>query len=153
MIKSIIAGRVNPDLLAEKAQTALRGKIPELRLALRGRITQHHRLMLRELMEDLEFVEAKIERLEKAIAPLVDLDKVARLCTIPGIDPARHRRSRLHLHRQDQRPIHVLREFVAEKSPDWVSRRVGGFWRRIQLPGLTQLDVDVAGRFRLFGTR
>ena len=86
MIKAIIAGRVNPDFLAEKAQTALRGKIPELRLVLRGRVTQHHRLMLRELMEDLEFVEAKIERLEKTIAPLVDLDKVTRLCTIPGID-------------------------------------------------------------------
>lgn len=86
MIRAIIAGRVNPDLLAEKAQTTLRGKISELRLVLRGRITNHHRLMLRELMEDLEFVEAKIDRLEKTIAPQADLDKVARLCTIPGID-------------------------------------------------------------------
>jgi transposase len=86
MIKAIIAGRVNPDWLADKAQTSLRGKIPELRLALRGRITPHHRLLLRELMEDLEFVEAKIDRLEKTIAPQADLDKVARLCTIPGID-------------------------------------------------------------------
>lgn len=86
MIKSIIAGKVNPDLLADKAQTQLRGRIPELRLVLCGRITEHHRLMLRELMEDLEFVESKIARLEKSIAPQVDLDKAARLCTIPGID-------------------------------------------------------------------
>ena len=86
MIRAIIGGRVNPDFLAGKAQTTLRGKIPELRLVLRGRVTEHHRLMLRELMEDLEFVEAKIRRLEKTIAPLVNLGQVSRLCTIPGID-------------------------------------------------------------------
>jgi transposase len=86
MIGAILAGKVNPNLLADKAQTQLRGRIPELRLVLRGRVTEHHRLMLRELMEDLEFVEAKIARLEKEIAPQVELDKVTRLCTIPGVD-------------------------------------------------------------------
>ena len=85
MIQAIIDGHDDPDQLADKARTALRGKIPALRLAMRGRITEHHRLMLRELMEDLEFVEKKIERLEKAIAPQVDMEKVTRLCTIPGI--------------------------------------------------------------------
>jgi transposase len=64
----------------------LRGKRPELRLALRGRITDHHRLMLRELMEDLEFVEGKIKRLDTEIASKVDVETLARLATIPGID-------------------------------------------------------------------
>jgi transposase len=86
MIHAIIAGQVNPTSLANKAKTTLRGKLPELRLVLRGRITDHHRLMLRELMEDLEFVEHKIERLEKVIASQPDPDQVARLCTIPGVD-------------------------------------------------------------------
>jgi transposase len=86
IIKAIIAGQEHPDWLADKAKGTLRGKRPELRLALRGRITAHHRLMLRELMDDLEFVESKIERLEKAIAPQVDAEKLARLCTIPGLD-------------------------------------------------------------------
>jgi hypothetical protein len=37
-------------------------------------------------MEDLEFVERKIDRLKKAVAARIDLEKLSRLCTIPGID-------------------------------------------------------------------
>lgn len=86
IIQAIIDGQEHPDWLADKAKGTLRGKRPDLRLALRGRITEHHRLMLRELMEDLAFVEHKIERLEKAIAPQPNLEIVTRLCTIPGVD-------------------------------------------------------------------
>jgi len=86
MIKAIIAGQEHPDWLADKAKGRLREKRPELRLAMRGRITNHHRLMLRELMDDLEFVESKIARLDKEIAPKVDVETLARLATIPGID-------------------------------------------------------------------
>ena len=86
MIKAILAGQSHPDWLADKAQGRLRGKRPALRLALRGRIREHHRLMLRELMEDLEFVERKILRLEQAIASQAELEKLTRLVTIPGVD-------------------------------------------------------------------
>jgi len=86
IIKSIIAGQQHPDWLADKAKGSLRGKQPQLRLALRGHITDHHRLMLGELMDDLEFVEGKTERLNRAIAPLVDGGQLERLCTIPGVD-------------------------------------------------------------------
>jgi transposase len=86
IIQAIISGQEHPDWLADKARGRLRGKRPELRLVLRGRITDHHRLMLSELMEDLEFVERKIDRLEKMIVARLDVDKVARLATIPGID-------------------------------------------------------------------
>jgi transposase len=86
IIKSLIAGQEDPDWLADHAKGTLRGKRPELRLALRGRITDHHRLMLAELMDDLEFVERKIQRLDQEIAPKVDVGTLARLATIPGID-------------------------------------------------------------------
>jgi transposase len=86
VIQAIIAGQEHPDWLADKAKGTLRGKRAELRLALRGQITDHHRLMLRELLEDLEFVEGKIGRLEKEIATQVDHGKLERLCSIPGID-------------------------------------------------------------------
>jgi transposase len=86
IIQAIIRGQEHPDWLADHAKGTLRGKRPELRLALRGRIMDHHRFMLSELMEDLEFVERKIERLERAITSRIDLEKLARLCTIPGID-------------------------------------------------------------------
>ncbi len=42
MIQAIIAGQENVDWLADKAQRA------QLRLVLRGRVSEHHRLMLRE---------------------------------------------------------------------------------------------------------
>lgn len=86
IIKAILDGQEHPDWLADKAKGTLRNKRPQLRLALRGRITDHHRLMLRELMEDLAFVEGKIQRLEAEIAPKVDPETLARLTTIPGID-------------------------------------------------------------------
>ncbi len=86
VIKAIIDGVESPNFLAERAKGRLLAKIPELRLALRGRVTDHHRLMLRELMEDLEFVERKIKRLDTEIAAKVDIEILARLATIPGID-------------------------------------------------------------------
>jgi len=86
IIQAIIAGQEHPDWLADKAKGTLRGKRPELRLALRGRITDHHRLMLHELMEEIDFVERKIKRLESQIAPKVEVEALARLATIPGID-------------------------------------------------------------------
>lgn len=86
IIQAIIAGQEHPDWLADKAKGRLRGRRPDLRLVLRGRIREHHRLMLRELMEELEFVERKVQRLEQSIASKTDLEKVARLCGIPGVD-------------------------------------------------------------------
>jgi transposase len=86
IIQAIIAGQDHPDWLADKAKGRLRGKRPELRLVLRGRITEHHRLMLRELMEEIDFVERKIKRLEAEIALRVDVEVLARLAGIPGVD-------------------------------------------------------------------
>lgn len=86
MIQAILDGYDHPMELAERVKGTLRGKIPELRLALNGRITEHHRFMLRELMDDLKRVEAKIQRVEKEIAGRVDMQQVERLCSIPGVD-------------------------------------------------------------------
>ena len=86
MIKAIIRGEEQPNRLADHAQGKLREKLPALRLALRGHVSEHHRFLLRELMEDLEFVESKILRLDQAIVQRVDMNPVVRLCTIPGVD-------------------------------------------------------------------
>jgi transposase len=86
VIEGIIEGRESPAELAERAQGSLRGKRAQLELALHGRVSEHHRFMLRELLEDLRFVEAKILRLDKTLAASMDLELVSRLCTIPGVD-------------------------------------------------------------------
>ena len=55
---------------------------------LRGDVNEHHRYLLRELMDDLERIEAKISRIEaeivKRTAPYQK--QLERLNTIPGVD-------------------------------------------------------------------
>jgi transposase len=59
-----------------------------MQLALEGRITEHHRWMLRLLHEQLEFLEAQIAKLEAKIQDqLSDSQEAIALCTtIPGIE-------------------------------------------------------------------
>jgi transposase len=88
MLRAMLAGETNPERLAELAKGLLRNKIPTLRQALAGRLTEHHRFMLRELLDDLEHTEAKMTTVEAEIERRVrpfqrDVD---RLCTIPGVD-------------------------------------------------------------------
>jgi transposase len=89
MLEALIAGERDPAVLADFAQTRMRVKIPELRLALEGGFSAHHALMLRTLLDHIDHLTAAIERLdaqvEVEVAPFstsVDL-----LCTIPGLGP------------------------------------------------------------------
>jgi transposase len=65
----------------------LRGKIPALKLALKGLVTDHHRFLLQAQLEKLEFLESLIVRydaqIEKASAPFAK--SMALLQGIPGI--------------------------------------------------------------------
>jgi transposase len=87
MIRALIDGQDDPDRLADLAKRSLRGKIPELKLALHGRITEHHRFLLRALMDQIESLEGLIARfdaqIEQRMAPLVEATQ--RLRGIPGV--------------------------------------------------------------------
>ena len=52
MMEAIIAGEDNPERLADLAKQRLREKIPALRLALAGKVCEHHRFLLRELLDE-----------------------------------------------------------------------------------------------------
>jgi transposase len=89
MLEAIIAGEDNPTILAELARRKLRSKIPQLRLALHGRVTEHHRFLLRLLLDELQHMEGLIERLSGRITEVLPspfAEAVQRLTTIPGID-------------------------------------------------------------------
>lgn len=88
MLKAVIAGEQDAQKLADMAKGLLRRKIPALQAALDGRVTAHHRFLLRELLDHLEFVEAKIIRVETTIEERLrpSEETVRRLCTIPGVD-------------------------------------------------------------------
>jgi len=88
MLKAIIAGESDATILVEMARGLLRRKIPQLQLALEGKVTLHHRFLLGELMADLEFVESRMTRIEAEICRRLQssADTVERWCTVPGID-------------------------------------------------------------------
>ena len=91
MLEDIIAGEDDPEHLASLALGHLRVKIPQLRLALEGKIRSHHRFLLRRLLDQMQFVEHEIalleERLEDIGRERPELSQaVARWDTIPGID-------------------------------------------------------------------
>jgi transposase len=88
MLEAIVNGEQDNQRLAELAQGKLRNKIPELERALEGRVTPHHRVLLRELLDHLYFVESKMRRIEQEVEERLRpfQSEVVRLCTIPGVD-------------------------------------------------------------------
>lgn len=88
MIQGIIAGEEDPAKLADYARRRLKNKIPELRLALKGYVGEHHRFMLKLLWDQLTQVEALIERIEERIdEQMAPFDWAVELMVeVPGID-------------------------------------------------------------------
>lgn len=88
MLEAIMAGQSDPERLADLAQGRLREKIPQLREALCGNISAHHRWMLKLLWDQLLVSEQFIARLDERIAELTRPHQPAleKLDTIPGID-------------------------------------------------------------------
>jgi transposase len=87
MLEALIAGETDPGKLADLARKRLREKIPALRLALQGRVTDHHRFLLRMHLDHITHLEELIGRLgariEEALAPFAEAE--GRLQTIPGV--------------------------------------------------------------------
>lgn len=87
MIEALIRGQDEPAELAELARGRLREKLPQLRAALRGRVTEHHRFLLRAAMDQVRQLEELIARfaarIEEVMAPLAAAAE--RLATIPGV--------------------------------------------------------------------
>jgi transposase len=65
MLEDIIAGEDDAEHLASLALGHLRVKIPQLRLALEGKIRSHHRFLLRRLLDQVQFMEHEIALLDE----------------------------------------------------------------------------------------
>src|SRR5207302_4538631 len=89
MLRALIAGQEDPKALAELARRKLRAKIPQLQLALHGRVTAHHRFLLELLLDELTHLEGLIARVTARVTevlPAPFAEAVERLATIPGIN-------------------------------------------------------------------
>jgi transposase len=88
MIEAIIDGEDNPERLADLARRRLRQRIPDLQVALSGKVRDHHRFLLKEHLSEWKAFSERIIRVEqeidRRIAPFERA--VTRWKTIPGID-------------------------------------------------------------------
>jgi transposase len=64
MLRALIKGNSKPQEMAELAKRKLRSKIPELELALEGRVEEHHRFLLKLQLDRVEAIEADLAVLE-----------------------------------------------------------------------------------------
>ena len=95
MLRALIAGGRDPEVLAELAKGRLRSKIPDLQRALRGRFGNHHALLIGMSLDHIDHLEATMARLDTEIDTVFEANtsetdlpfERARdhLDTIPGV--------------------------------------------------------------------
>ena len=86
MLRALIAGKATPQEMAELAKGLLRKKIPELELALEGKLEEHHRFLLELQLQRLETAEKDLAALEERIGQKLEpyAAQLALLDEIPG---------------------------------------------------------------------
>ena len=70
MIEALIAGQTDPDELASLAHRRLKVPRETLREALRGRVTLHHRFLLRLHLQQIDMFDAAIAEIERRWTPM-----------------------------------------------------------------------------------
>ena len=79
MIRALIRGEKDSAEMADLARRQLRGRIPQLRLALEGHVTDHHRFMLDKLMDQLDYLDGQIDEVSRPFAGAIE-----ELMRLPG---------------------------------------------------------------------
>ena len=88
MLHALVEGKATALEMAELAKKQLRKKIPELELALEGKVEEHHRFLLRVQLRRLQAVEEDLgileQRIQEKLKPYAA--QFTLLQEIPGID-------------------------------------------------------------------
>jgi len=88
MLQALAEGKATAPQMAQLAKKQLRKKIPELQLALEGRVEEHHRFLLRVQLHRLWAVENDLgiveQRIQEKLKPYAT--EVTLLDEIPGVD-------------------------------------------------------------------
>lgn len=89
ILNALVDGKLSPEQMTELMHKKMEAKKPAMLRALVGRVTDHHRFMLRQLLTQIdrldEMVRAFDDRIEEVMSPL-ETDAVKRLDEVPGID-------------------------------------------------------------------
>jgi transposase len=92
MLQQVIEGAQDPARLAQLARGRLREKIDDLTRALTGRVRESHRVLLKLHLEHIDDLNAKItqlaEEIDRLVIPFDQVQAMARLDAIPGVNQA-----------------------------------------------------------------
>jgi transposase len=88
ILGAVVRGEDDPIVLANMALRRAKSKRDALELALHGQVTDHHRLLLRELLEMIQQHDQAIARLDAEVAERLRPyeEQIQRLDAIPGLN-------------------------------------------------------------------
>jgi transposase len=87
ILDALLAGQTDPQVLAALAKGQLRKKTEQLQKALTGTLQPHHRILLVELLSQIDYLDEAIARLDSEIAAMMQpfQAQLAQLDSIPGV--------------------------------------------------------------------
>lgn len=89
ILDALAEGKLTPEQMAELMHKRMEAKKPAMREALSGRMNDHHRFMLKQLLGQIDGLDRMIEvfdaRVEEVMSPL-ELEMVKKLDAVPGFD-------------------------------------------------------------------
>lgn len=90
ILRRLVEGESNPEVLAGEARGQLRKKEAQLRAALDGKLDAGYRLLLRHSLEEVELLRRQIRELDDALALAMQehVGVLVRLTKVPGVDRA-----------------------------------------------------------------
>ena len=89
MLRAIADGEEDPEVLSNFARRTMKKKKEDLKLALKGYISPHQRMMLKTILTHIDFLTEQIDTLDQEVAQRVSdfQEDIDRLDSIPGIAP------------------------------------------------------------------
>jgi transposase len=89
ILEALVAGQTMPQALASLAHRRIHASTDELEAALRGRVTPHHRFLLKLHLDQIDALAAAIARIDVEVSANVEPFRVAieLLNAIPGFSP------------------------------------------------------------------
>jgi transposase len=89
ILDALVEAELSPEQMAELVHKRMEAKKPALREALAGKVTDHHRFMLRQLLRQVDDLDAQVAafdaRIEEVMSPL-EREAVKKLDEVPGFD-------------------------------------------------------------------
>lgn len=89
ILDALVVGKLSPDQMAELVHKRMEAKKPALRAALAGKVSDHHRFMLKSLLGQIDSLDDLVRSFDARIAEVMsplEREAVRRLDEVPGFD-------------------------------------------------------------------